>query len=1201
MKPLDPYGLDLEKATLIEASAGTGKTYTITTLMVRLIALGFPVESILVVTFTEAAAAELKLRIRQRLAQGLRFLEDLESGKEKAAPGDELAEHLGRMPDPGLVRRRISHSLICFDQAPIMTIHSFCFKTLREHAFESGAYFDAELAPDSSSFLNQVCMDFFMTRINDMDPLDLAFLDRQGATPDGFIRDFRPVVSQGVRDIIPKTASFREIGDEYRALTGKIHDLLKMEKQGIIDFIQGDKGLDKRSYTKKNVPAWLGASLEKLQTQGRDAFFVMEEKGDPLFRFTASSIAAKTKSGFSPPCHEFFDLCQDLAGLYRIMEQNLISLRLSFLTFFDRELEKIKANQGICFFDDLVSDLARALEGPEEKRLRTAVREKYRACLIDEFQDTDPRQYSIFSSLFSTPFSTETESTPFFMIGDPKQAIYAFRGGDIFAYLSAAKESGQRFTLEKNYRSSPLLVRGINHVFSLDPRPFLFEGIEFTPVGTPETAVNLLLEQGKSVPPLRFTFLAREENSLDRRGFIKREHGMKVIPRILARQIAADLRSGFRLKDKNGEERVPVPGDAAVLVRTNVQAEEVLEALSFLNIPAYVSKTGSVFDAGEAMEFYTILIGAARSGHQGFLKAALATSVFGFRARDLVGLDRDESSLEKWQDRFRAFRDLWETRGVAAMFMALFHSAEGVLSPDSRISERGLTNFYHLIELASQAEQQNHLSMFYLLGWMETQLNPETRGETADELRLESDKKAVAIVTIHKSKGLEYPLVYLPYLWTGQGGGPGKGVVLFHDPDLDNRLRLDLRSGSSSGSDESGGPDRSRQLKAAEDQAEQRRLLYVALTRASAMCRIFWGGFSGVETSALGALLHPKGCGPDEDMIRDLEGLSALGKESIAIDPALDLPASAWISEAVPDSELVPRLLKRRIEADWRISSFSGMISSAKSGPGNRIPDRDPAQIHPPVPGPDLPILLKDFPKGAKAGDFFHAVLEKLDFGETRQGIKSSVTQNLDRFGFSDPGLLEPSVQAVQDILGSRLGSKGFCLKDIPVRDRFTELEFAFDVKDFRLSELAGLFEGDPGFQDYPDMLGRLGTESFTGFVKGFIDLVVRFKDKWYIIDYKSNFLGEHYGCYDRSAMESAMADHHYILQYHIYLAALDRYLELRLGKYEYERDFGGIFYLFIRGMHPDQEGRGVFFDRPPENRLRKLKACLAGSKPEIP
>jgi exodeoxyribonuclease V beta subunit len=1211
MTPLDPFNLDLEKITLIEASAGTGKTYTITTLVARLIAQGVPIESILVVTFTEAAAAELKLRVRDRLSQCLAEPWPQDSGEAGEIQADELARFFNDQPDPSLVRRRLSHGVTCFDQACIMTIHSFCFQTLKENAFESGAYFDMELLTDSSAFFDQVCMDFFMTRINDLDPLMLKFLAQRGVTPEVFKSGFRQVVTRPGLDIIPQKAAFSDVSDAYRELTQKIQVILETDTQTLIGLIQAHKGVDKRSYTKKNLPNWLAFSRETLAVQGRDALFVMTEKGDPLFKFTRTRLADKTKEGQTPPSHEFFDLCEELLELSHVMENNLIGLKLEFFAYFRSELERMKQRDGACFFDDLINDLAAALGGESREQLRRAVTKKYRACLIDEFQDTDPAQYQIFSRLFANPGVDPAEKQmPFFMIGDPKQAVYAFRGGDIFAYLSASKESDQMFTLEKNYRSAPLMVAAVNDLFSLEENPFLFEQIEFTRVITPQTAVNRLVEKGSPVPPLQFSFVKREAFSLDRGGYIKKEEALKAIPGMLATDILSLLNSDKQLLAGSGEDTFPRkigPGDMAVLVRTNSQAEAVYQALSAVNIPSYLSKTGSVFDSREAIELYDILTAVHEPDHIGRLKAALSSCVFGFTGEMLADLERDESQLWKQQDQFRGFREIWEQKGFVSMIMALFHSDDGVLRTSSELSERGLTNFYHLIELVSQAAQQRYLSMFYLLKWVREQLFVSTRNEGADELRLESDKKAVAIVTIHKSKGLEYPVVFLPYLWAG--GGKPRDPILFHDPDKNFQLRLDLTPGGMAselcwavtGHD----PDRSRECMVFEQMAEEKRLLYVALTRASAMCNIFWAGISSVEGSALGGLLHPGGCKTDDLMVADLENLCRQGENRVAIGhlALANDPCGSYIPKDSPRSELAARSRKRQVLPAWRISSFSA-LTRTEYEPNRYEPNKFETKVQHPVQGEsgaNREIVLKAFPKGAGSGDFFHAIFEDLDFRDAGS-VEGVVDKNLAKFGFKDPALGDVVLAAVRDILATPLDPVGkgggpkeghpFCLEDISLGQRFTELEFFFDVNNLDLTAIGALFAGQSKGSTYAKHLFTLGAKPFKGFVKGFIDLVIQHRGRWYILDYKSNFLGNVHGDYGRCAMEEAMESHHYILQYHLYLVALHRYLGHRLKAYSYDRDFGGVFYLFIRGMHPKGD-HGVFFDRPSKDFLDRLLAIL--------
>jgi exodeoxyribonuclease V beta subunit len=1238
MTPLNPLGLNLQHTTLIEASAGTGKTYTITTLVVRLIAAGYPIESILVVTFTEAAAAELKLRIRTRLSRVLAGMDRIRAGRLKEsspdlpaggesgrtekglgvgaavceALPDELIRFLADQGDPDQVCHRIRLALTCFDQACIMTIHAFCLQTLREHAFETGTAFDMELLADGTGFFRQVCMDFFMTRINDLDPLMLKMLAQKKLTPQSLARDMQSAVSRPGICLIPPCPGFDDVCGRYRQTVSQIRALLTDGRSRIADLILSDPGLDRRSYSKKNVPAWLKAAQLVCEMDGDNALFVMTEKGDTLYRFTRTCLTGKTKNKALPPAHRFFDLCQDLYDLYQILENNVICIRQDFVPFFDQALARLKQQQGQCFFDDLVNDLARALErGPAGRPLIQAVQNRYEACLIDEFQDTDPAQYRIFSTLFSKIPSRFGGTRPFFMIGDPKQAIYAFRGGDVFAYLAACRDSDQRFTLEKNFRSSPLLVQAVNDLFTAGPRPFVFDDIPFIRVGTPETAVHRLGDKNGPVAPLRFDFLPRTNLALDRQKRVTREAARRLIPSVLAREIQQDMAAGYLLSDRSCR-RAPVTfGDMAVLVRTNRDAQDVQDALSQAGIPSYLSKTGSVFDSSQAVELNDILWAVFRPDHTGFMKAALVSSVFGFDMDRLKTLS--PQALWQWQDRFRKWKQQWETRGFIAMIMDLLHSHEGLLRPDIAVTERGLTNFYHLVELISQAAVHRHLSLQYQLRWYQSQLFADTRAEAADELRLESDRRAVAIVTIHKSKGLEYPIVYLPYLWSDATAITG-GPVMFHDPDDGYRLCLDLRGPGFHGAD-AAGLEKSLARQDLETRAEQRRLLYVAVTRASAMCRIFWGGISGADASALGSFIHPQGCAQDDIMISDLNSLAGPGQKIQVTLLAPPGPVQTAGHALAPPGVLTARTAIRPVRPVYQITSFSAVAA----GPGGKGIKRDqqgaggdeadlwesqarlfvPGLLRQPDPSGDtaLPdradtrIRLQAFPKGSGAGDFFHAVLEHMDFQWDQAAVTACVSQYLRRFGFADDAFVAPVAAAVQEMVATPLlsGSEGFCLRDLPMALRMTEVEFLFDGRQSNLMHPTRLFAGTDRWQNYARTLAHLDPGRLSGFVKGFIDLVIRHRGRYFLIDYKSNYLGDTYGEYDLPALTRAMTDHHYVLQYHIYTIALHQYLKLRLKSYDYEQDFGGVLYLFIRGMHPERPGSGVFFDRPPRAVVEKI------------
>ena len=1065
-----------------------------------------------------------------------------------------------------------------------MTIHAFCLSVLRENAFESGTYFDMELLADSPGFLRQTVMDFFGARINDLDPLLLAWFQSEGITPENFEREFRTVVARSGIRTLPGTARFRDNCDEYREVVRQMAAVLARDGGSLAALILDHPGLDKRSYSKRNVPAWLEKCRQALENAGEATLFNMTEKGDAPYKFTRSRLAEKTKKG-APPDHEFFDLCQQLLEHSRVLRENLVRVRLDFLAFYQKALSELKKARSECFFDDLINDVWAALDTEGGGALRQAVLNRYKACLIDEFQDTDPVQYRIFSRLFS-----RDARLPFFMIGDPKQAIYAFRGGDIFAYLSARSQASGRFTLGVNYRSAPGLVRAVNHLFLSTPNPFGFKEIPFLPVKTPEGAMERFRAGENSVPPLQMAFIDREGLPTGRDGRITKTDAAARVPHVMARDILSLLTDGIHILAGEEDGRAPGPGDMAVLVRTNAQAQAVHQALSQRGIPAFVSKTGSVFDSPQALELFDLLSAAASPDKPGLVKAALAGSLFGCHAEILASMDWDQTLSDFWQERFARFNQLLMGRGFTSMINEVFHGSEISPVPGTGCSERALTNFYHLAELVSKAALAYGISGKALLSWYTKQLSAETREEGADELRLESDGEAVAIVTIHKSKGLEYPIVFLPFLWDKSRGGGKNPTALFHDPEAEFTLTLDL------GSEDL---ESSQQLAAVEQEAEEMRLLYVALTRASAMCRIYWAGVTGCDGSALGTLLHPRGAGEDAAMKAEILSMADGADQAFALTaPKVPEPGAAYTKDAVRSRGFKARPFDRQVVPAWRITSYSGLVRQQGELGSDFTGEqfaweevRDDLDVGIPEEAGRDPILLDSFPKGAVAGDFFHHVLETIDFTRPRD-IEPAVGGALDRYGFAKERYQAQALAGVKEIIAAPLVDQwgnGFSLDQVRPEHCFKELEFCFNLRQWDTRGLAEAFASEKELKAYAGRLQQMQMNDIKGFLKGFIDLVVRRGNRWYIMDYKSNYLGPEYRDYSPGAMAGAMISHDYLLQFHLYLIALDRYLALRVKEYAYETHFGGGFYLFIRGMRPGG-GTGIYYNCPSNAFMARLR-----------
>jgi len=689
-----------------------------------------------------------------------------------------------------------------------------------------------------------------------------------------------------------------------------------------------------------------------------------------------------------------------------------------------------------------------------------------------------------------------------------------------------------------------------------------------------------------------------------------------------------------------GDRRV-VAGDIAVLCRKNKQAAAMQMALRSLGVPSVLKGDASVFEAPEAEEMERVLRALADPGDARAIRAALSTTLLGQDAQAVASLEHDEQRWDDWVRQFHAWHDRWTQRGFVAGVRALLD--ERAVSPALLglfDGERRLTNVLHLLELLHTASIEQRRGPQALVHWLhEMRTDAEACAALAGDaaqIRLESDAAAVQLTTVHKSKGLQYPIVYCPYLWDGALlNDADKAALRFHDG---GRLQLDLGSSA-----------RAAHLKLAEREAfaENLRLLYVALTRAQHRCTVVWGAFRSAADSALGYVLHQPSngsgaprvaatarikafCGSrdDDGMRADLEGLASTAPGCIAVTDLLPAAGERYAPPDAVETPLVCRTATREVRRIWRMSSFSMLAASAApmSQPAEEGVDHDAATdagatAARPTPSSDQPlVVLHDFPAGARAGQLVHEVFEHFDFQGTDDALRASVRAALAHFGVDDKWT-ESLRHAVADVVATPLGGEhgAFCLRDVDTARRLNEMEFVFPVADagadlpnadanadtllFTRERLAAVFARHaraPVPADYAERLRTLGFPPLAGFLKGYIDLVFTRAGRWYLVDYKSNRLGVHPDDYRPEPVAAAMTEHHYFLQYHLYVVALHRYLARRLPGYDYERHFGGVYYLFVRGMAPaNAPGTGVFFDRPSRQLIDGLSAAVSGH-PEV-
>jgi exodeoxyribonuclease V beta subunit len=1243
MRRFDAVDVPFEGRALVEASAGTGKTYAITTLFVRLLLeRRLAVDEILVVTFTEAATAELRGRIRRRLREALAVARALTSAPAAAAAvsleraDPELLRVLRARDTPARDAARLALALANVDEAAIETIHGFCHRTLRECAVMAGAPLDFELLQDPQLLRDELLYDYFSGTLADADPALVRLLRRERVTPsrcralaDALARSpDLTVLPPPPAQVAPlDRAAFDAAYDEAKQLYGR---------ELIEQLLRDSDALKGNLYAARWLPGWLDELDALWHERPRPPALP-----DHFKKFCASSLAAacaKGKHGQQPE-HAFFDACERLAEAHQhfgvAARDQLLSFRWRLVEYLRRELPARKHLAGVLSFDDLLQHTREALDKPAGAHLAQRIAQRYPAALIDEFQDTDPTQYAIFDRVWPRE--------GLFLIGDPKQAIYSFRGADVFAYLSAAAEVApeRRFTMLTNWRSDPGVLRAIAALFEPHPRPLLLDAIGFPAVSArPGASDRLDADDGAGVAQAAAAF---EVLFVPRDGArrVSRTEARTRLPARIASEIVELLTAQHTLAGEPLQ-----PGDVAVLTRSNAQAFAVQGALRERGVPGVVLGDQSVFEdqQPEARELATVLAAVAEPTHSGRLRAALTTELLGVTATTLAEMDvaADEvdgrGEWDRWIERFRRWHEVWAGRGFVQMFRSLLDES----GAHRRLltladGERRMTNLLHLGELLHSAASTGHLGPAGLLQWLDHQRSnaqQKVRPE-ANQIRLESDAHAVTITTVHRSKGLEYPIVYCPYLWDGLLIHRNERELQFHDPSDPRAVMLQLATGADDAEQ--------RALVERERLAENLRLLYVALTRAKHRCVVTWGAFQDFETSPLGYLLHAAGCDDAQAAKSALQRLD---------DQALRAALDAWAERAggalqwrevsleassqrwSPAVEAAPALSARRVampvRSGWRTASFSQLVAGGQARLDVREGrDRD-EQLVEPVPAPtavELPatVALADFPKGAKAGNFFHEVLEHIDFTAEPDDWRPVLERRLRIYGYPVERWREPLSTILSDVLATPLlvGKRAFALHDVPCSARLDELEFHLPVAggsgdqppargaqlellfdDARpaagvvsAARLARVFAEHPSKmldRDYVARVARLRFVPLEGFLKGYIDLVFQHEGRFYLVDYKTNHLGDEPAGYARARLPAVMAHSHYYLQYHLYALALHRHLERRQRGYRFAEHFGGVMYLFLRGMSCQRGAAyGVFAERPPRARIEALSELL--------
>ena len=1181
------FDLDWKARVLIEASAGTGKTYTIAGLFIRLlIEKKLDISQILVMTFTRKATSELSSRIFRQLRNCLRVLEE---GPEKE--GDVfLNEFYETVQNRSAAINILREAILNFDENQVTTIHGFCQKVLKEEVLLTGTPMDVEIAP-KDDLLDQAVEDYWRLFMdhhskNDIGRYLISTLMKLANSPSELKNLIRPLFSKPyaeIEGVIPA-------GD----IGAYLEDVIQLRKE-MVQVWNEEQSEILEILSKCDISRfqqYLDSRLNKLISFLEDEEF-SQDSPESLnyfisdYLYDESNLPASRKAE-STKHHRFFEICNDYYELIRDIDQIKTVLITEAFQEIDEFRKKISYNSGTVTYDSLLTNLLEALEQPGRgDSLAKELLKKYPFALVDEFQDTDPVQYGILDAIYPHDF----EESGLLMIGDPKQAIYAFRGADIYTYFGARESSAENlYTLQNNYRSTPRLIKAVNHLFYHEHQSFIDDNVEYfkSNSGKKEIADEFVMD-GEAGGVFRITAKSGVDgNKADAKEFTFRQT-VNEIAQLL------DLAEGGEATIKG---RPLQAGDIAVLVYGHQDAFEIKQMLKKIGVDSVTQSRQQVFETFEAHRLELLMPAVLDPLNRTDLNNALTTGFFGVGLSGLYELKEDEKKRQALIDELQMLSEIWTNDGFYPMFRSLMVK-DNRLAELSRLNdaERVLTNLSQLADICSTAEREGGLDPHSLFSWFRKE-KAEPGEDDERTLLLESDQNLVKISTVHNSKGLQFPVVFCPSLWEGRDRVKDK-IIPYHQENTRNVvLNIDQQDND--------------QRRNAEDQfllesvAEEARKAYVAMTRAKYVCHLFWASHTSSVCSGLGAILLGKD--QVEKAVRDngkvsnkgditdklfLERLKDLAEESSdTIDLKILEDAEVRKTKVKKAGRITEKLLyepysgRKELQVQRKLGSFSSLVHH-KSEPHQ--PDYDQVMenylgLFDKTEEESRELNIFTFPRGATAGTAIHKLFEHNDFDFTEASeadYSGMIEEVLDQYRISSKWV--PSAQQmIREVTTSHI--PGVSLDKMEKKDQLREMEFYFPASETSADRLFRIIRD-----------GELPSPQFQfakHFMTGFIDLIVRQNGIYTILDYKSNHLGDSLADYTPERLKLEIEESGYDLQYHLYTLALKKYLEKRIPDFDYEKQFGGVAYLFVRGMRKGSQN-GIWFHKPELKIIKNLEKEL--------
>ena len=1120
----DAFTVPLQDNNLIEASAGTGKTYSIGIMVLRLLLeKSIPINQILMVTFTKAAVAELEERVRFFVRSAFKASHN-EPIKEDSITS--LVNNAISRQGLVTVQQCLQNAVLFLDETSVLTIHSFCQQTLTTFAFETNQLFGAETLQDTSLIVSDEVNKFWRNYITNIPVPLLQHLINASLTRNSINSivkehlngknyidyDHAQSYQLTANDFDEMYSTLLGIEKKVTNLKDQLYKYIVTNQQLIIDYCTGNK------YVINNVIPLLN--------QPETFVNIIWEKRNLV----------NVEKVFSSTLLPQIQLCEEALQQYNDYLHEIIK-RINYFAInrITRGVNDFKQKNNLLSFDDMIVNLHKALVTDQNNLLKTALRKKYQAVFIDEFQDTDKLQYEIFEEAFG-------KETILFYIGDPKQSIYAWRKADIFTYFKASHAVSKRYNMNQNFRSSEKMIAAMN-LFFLPQRDF--DTFYF---GDNENAIKYIhvespLKNKKGNFYLNFV--------VDVPISVVELNNKDSIAKAVAEQVGELLSSGIFSITTDSLQLPITPEAIGILVRTNYEAQTIKAALDLKGIPSVTINDSRIFESEETV-YLLYLLQAINDLTEGSINKALLSPLTGIGLKEILKLD-DQKNITL----FRKYKSIWNEDGIYAalmMFVADYNIRQVLLNGTGKNGERIITNLGQLIEVVHKIQNDKNFSPTELIGWLQRVIEGmETEGDQYEQ-RVESDEEAVKIVTIHKSKGLEYKIVIAPFLDFVTAKSKSEYVSFRHQETGDyitvEKARL---------------TDEQEQWAAEQDEQESRRLLYVAITRAVYKCFIYRNTHN--KNSTLSQFI---------DVIKTLE----TNENNRLINFILPVQCDkvyAYRPTWTP-SPVLPLIAFNLSHQNWTRLSYTMLASkgelSAKPRSGNCPLEYDQ-------------FIFSQLARGAKTGNLLHYLFENIDFSSPDYW-QYHVVQAIKRFAPGFEKVYSPMLLLLLDhVTQSIISIEGECFKmaDVLHEKRLNELEFDFNVSLFSPSSFKQ-------FENSETIINLKYFEHTEGVMNGKVDLFFEHNNKFYILDWKSNYLGDDIKYYEPQLLRSAMSESNYHLQYLIYTVALKKYLTSRLPSFDYEKQFGGVIYMFVRGVRSGLNN-GIFITRSSLQQIQALEALM--------